>query len=96
MGVLSEFGVDEARLTEIMKFHNESFKWLHDNLSKIQDSHEGKFIAICKKKIVSDDKDKGKLYQKLKEKFTNAEIEEIFIDYINPKGYVLILCLNWD
>ena len=96
MGTLSELGIDEERLTEITKIHKESFEWLNENLPEIQDSHAGKFIAVYKRKIVSDDKDREKLFQKLKEKYSSTEIEEIFIDYINPKGHVLILCLNRD
>ena len=94
MRVLSEFGVNEERLTEIAKIHNESFKWFYNNLQKIQESYTGKFIAIYKKKIIESDKDKGSLFQKLRKKYDNKKIEEIFINYVNPKGYFLILFLN--
>ena len=94
MDVLSEFGVDEERLTEIAKIHDESFKWFYDNLEKIQKSYTGKFIAIYKKEIIESDKDKGNLFQKLRLKYNNKKNEEIFIKYVNPKGYFLILFLN--
>ncbi len=96
MGVLSEFGVDEERLTEIVKSHDISFKWMHDNLPEIQESHAGKFIAIYKKEIVDFDEDQGKLLKRLKDKCSIKEVEEIFINYINPKGYILILFVNLD
>ena len=91
MGILSELGVKEDRLTEILKIHNESLKWMYDNLSEIQDSYSGKFIAIFNKKVVDSDEDRGILFQKLSAKFDKREIEEIFIDYVNPKDVILIL-----
>jgi len=94
MGILSELGVKEDRLTEILKIHNESLKWMYDNLSEIQDSYSGKFIAIINKKVVDSDEDRGILFQKLSAKFDKREIEEIFIDYVNPKDVILILLLN--
>ena len=89
MDLLSAFGVDEERLTEIAKIHNESFIWYYNNLQKIQESNTGKFIAIYEKKIIESDKDKDYLFQKLREKYDDKKIEEIFINYVNPKGYVL-------
>ena len=96
MGILSELGVKEDRLTEILKIHNESLKWMYDNLSEIQDSYSGKFIAIFNKKVVDSDEDRGILFQKLSAKFDKREIEEIFVDYVNPKDVILILLLNRD
>lgn len=91
MGILSELGVKEDRLTELLKIHNESLKWMYDNLSEIQDSYSGKFIAIFNKKVVDSDEDRGILFQKLSAKFDKREIEEIFVDYVNPKDVILIL-----
>ena len=34
MGTLSELGLDEGRLTEILEIHNMSLKWMYDNLSE--------------------------------------------------------------
>ena len=96
MGVLSEFGMDEERLTEIIKNHNKSFKWFHDNLQKIQESYSGKFVAILNEKIIESDEERGKIFQKLKQKYNSKEIGEIFVDFVNPKGYFLILFLNWN
>ena len=96
MGILSELGVKEDRLTELLKIHNESLKWMYDNLSEIQDSYSGKFIAIFNKKVVDSDEDRGMLFQKLSAKFDKREIEEIFVDYVNPKDVILILLLNRD
>jgi len=96
MGILSELGVKEDRLTEILKIHNESLKWMYDNLSEIQDSYSGKFIAIFNKKVVDSDEDRGILFQKLSAKFDKREIEDIFVDYVNPKDVILILLLNRD
>ncbi len=94
MGVLSEIGIDEERLTEIMKIQDKSLKWFYDNLKEIKDSYSGKFIAIYKEEIVHFDEERVRLFQKLKEKYDDTEIEEIFVDYVNSKGYVLILSLN--
>ncbi len=91
MGVLSQFGVDEERLTEILKIHDENMKWMYDNFEEIQNSYTSKFIAIYKKRVVSDDSDRRKLFDSLKEKYTEKEIEEIFVNFINPKGSILIL-----
>ncbi len=93
MGALSELGFDESRLTEIVKIHDESRKWMYDNFSEIQDLYESKFIAIYRKNIIADDKDKGNLYRKLRENFEETQIQEIYIHYINPKGYFFILSL---
>ncbi len=78
MGVLSELGVDEDRLTEILKIHNESLKWMYDNLSEIQESYTGKFIAIFNNKVVDFDEDRGILFQKLRDEYDKRKIEEIF------------------
>ena len=86
MGVLSEFGVNEERLTEIAQIHNDSFKWFYNNLQKIQESYTGKFIAIYKREIIEFDKDKSGLFQKLRKKFDQKEIEDIFIKHVNPRG----------
>lgn len=94
MDVLSEFGMDEERLIEIITIHDKSFEWFHDNLQEIQESYSGKFVAIYKDKIVESDEERGNLFQKLREKYNNREIEEIFVDYVNPKGYFLILFLD--
>ena len=64
---------------------------MYDNLSEIQDSHSGKFIAIFNKKVVDSVEDRGILFQKLSAKFDKREIEEIFVDYVNPKDVILIL-----
>ena len=92
MGVLSELGVDEDRLTEILKIHNESLKWMYDNLSEIQESYTGKFIAIFNNKVIDFDEDRGTLFQKLRDKYDKREIEEIFVDYVNPKDVGIQNC----
>jgi hypothetical protein len=91
MGILNELGLDENRLTEIVKKHDESIKWMYDNLNKIQKLYAGKFIAIYNNVIVADDVDRTNLFNILKEKYSDEEIEETFVDFINPKGYILIL-----
>lgn len=91
MGILNELGVDENRLTEIVKIHGESIKWLHENKKEIQDLYAGKFIAIYSNEVVADDADRISLFNTLKERYSEKKIEEIFIDFINPKGYILIL-----
>ena len=91
MGILNELGVDENRLTEIVKIHDESIKWLHENKKEIQDLYAGKFIAIYCNEVVADDADRISLFKTLKERYSEKKIEEIFIDFINPKGYILIL-----
>ncbi len=91
MGVLSEFGIDEERLNKIVKIHDESLVWMYDNMQEIQDSYAGNFIAIHKKRVIANDAEKKNLFDILKKKYSEEEIDEIFIDYINPKGYVLIL-----
>jgi len=91
MGILNKLGVDENRLAEIVKIHDESIKWMYENKKKIQELYAGKFIAIYNNEIVADDVDRTNLFNILKEKYSDQEIEEIFIDFINPKGYILIL-----
>ena len=96
MGILSELGANEKRLTDILKIHNESLKWMYENLSEIQDSYSGKFIAIFNKKVIDSDEDRGMLFQKLNNKFEKREVEEIFVDYVNPRDAILILLLTRD
>jgi len=91
MGILNELGVDENRLTEIVKMHDESLKWMYGNKKEIQELYAGKFIAIYKNKVVAADINRKDLFNTLKEKYSEKEIEEIFIDFINPKEYTLIL-----
>jgi hypothetical protein len=91
MGILNELGVDENRLAEIVKIHDESIKWMYENKKEIQELYAGKFIAIYNNDVVADDVDRTSLFNILKEKYSDQEIEEIFIDFINPKGYILIL-----
>ncbi len=91
MGILNELGVDENRLTEIVKIHDESIKWMYENQNEIQELYAGKFIAIYNNEVVADDVDRTNLFNTLKEKYSEKELEEIFIDFINPKGYFLIL-----
>jgi 5-methylthioribose kinase len=91
MGILNDLGVDENRLTGIVKKHDESMKWMYENMEDLQKSYASKFIAIYNKKIVGSDPKKTELFNTLKQKYTDDEFEEIYIDFINPKGYILIL-----
>jgi len=91
MGILNELGVDENRLTRIVKKHDESMKWMYENMELIQKSYASKFLAIYNNEIVGSDADRVGLFNKLKQNYTDDELEEIYIDYINPKGYILIL-----
>ncbi|KKK42597.1 hypothetical protein LCGC14_1435730 [marine sediment metagenome] len=91
MDILNELGVDENRLTEIVKIHDESIRWMYENKKEIQELYAGKFIAIYNNEVIANHVNKTILFNKLKEKYSPQEVEEIFIDFINPKGYILIL-----
>ena len=91
MGVLSEFGVDEELLTGIAKILNKSKIWFHKNYEKLQNLYEGKFIAVLEEKVVDSDENRDALLENLKEKFIKKEVDKTLIEYINPKGYILIL-----
>ncbi|MFX1259533.1 MAG: hypothetical protein ACFFAN_16890 [Promethearchaeota archaeon] len=91
MGILNELGVDENRLNEIVKKHDESIKWMYENMENIQKSYASKFIAIYNNEIIDSDTNRVGLFNTLKQKYSEVELEEIFIDFVNPKGYILIL-----
>ncbi|KKL79093.1 hypothetical protein LCGC14_2018300 [marine sediment metagenome] len=94
MGVLSEFGVDEERLTGIAKILNKSKIWFHKNYNELQNLYEGKFVAVREEKVVESDENRDTLLGKLNEKFMEKKVDETLIEYINPKGYILILFLK--
>lgn len=96
MGTLSEYGVDEKRLTEIADIQEESFIWFHNNLEDLQSKYSGNFVAIQSNKVIAKNKDKKELYKQLREEFTQEQVDEFFIDYVNPKGYIPILLHLWD
>jgi len=91
MGALSDKGFDEERLTEIARTHDESFQWFHENLEELREKYAGNFIAVYHKNVIAKNPDKAKLFRTLRKNYSKKEIEEIFIDYINPKGYFLII-----
>lgn len=91
MGILADLGVDEDRLTEIMKIHQKSMDWMYRHWKDIQECHAGKFIAIKDEKIIAEDKNRVQLENQLKNDYSKKDAEEIFIEYVNPKGYVFIL-----
>ncbi len=91
MGTLSEFGVDENRLIEIAKILNKSKVWFHENYKELQNLYEGKFVAVYEEKVVASDESRDKLLEQLNKKFEKTKVDEILKEYINPKGYILIL-----
>ena len=91
MGTLNDLGIDENRLVGIVKKHDKSMKWMYQNMENIQKLYAGQFIAILNNEIVGTGIDRRELFKKLKQKYTDDESDEIFIDFINPKGYILIL-----
>ena len=91
LGTLSDYGIDEKLLTEITKKLNASKKWLHDHYSEVQEQYSASFIAVQGEKVIENDSDREKLLKKLSNSFSNERLKEILIEYINPKGFTLIL-----
>lgn len=91
VGALSVFGVDEKRLMEITKKLNISKKWLYDHYKEIQEKYETHFVAVCGEEIVDSNENRDILLKQLLTRFTNEEVEELLIEYINPKGFILIM-----
>ncbi|TXT55582.1 MAG: hypothetical protein BAJALOKI1v1_2010005 [Promethearchaeota archaeon] len=77
MDISKEFGKTKKLLTEILEKHNESLKWMYENMEEIQEKYETKFIAIYNKMIVGAKDNRKELSNFLKQKYSADELEEI-------------------
>ncbi|TXT67125.1 MAG: hypothetical protein BAJALOKI1v1_180030 [Promethearchaeota archaeon] len=63
---------------------------MYEHMQELQEKYQAKFIAIYNKEILGAEDERKQLWNYLKENYSSDKVEEIFIDYINPKGYILI------
>ncbi len=72
---------------ETEKILKNDSEWLSENMAKLQESYEGKWIAIVNKKIIAFGKNFGEAFDMAKRKFPNISP---LIDYV-PKKEALVI-----
>lgn len=74
----------------LLKNFEKDSKWFHENIDKLREQKfTGKFVAIMNEKPIAADKKIDIVIETLEKKGINTAC--IFIEFVYPKGFVLLL-----
>jgi len=79
----------KSEIEMVEDFERDS-KWFFENIDKLRkEGHTGKFVAIKDSRPIASDEKIDIVIKKLEDKGENPSF--LFIEFVYPEGYVLIL-----
>ena len=80
----------ETQELELLKNFEEDSQWFHQNISQLRGQNlTNKFVAIKNKEPIASNEDVDVLIESLEKQKENPSI--LFIEFVHPEGFTLIL-----
>lgn len=74
---------------QLLKKFEEDSKWFHDNINKLREKFEGRFVAIKNKQPIASDKNIEIVVKAIEEQGENPSY--LLIQFVYPKDFLLLL-----
>ncbi len=88
MPKLRDLGFDKEELGKKAKMMMENLRWFDKNKEALKKIYINKYVAIYNEEVVESDDELEGLRGKLE--FSEFELDNILIEFINPKDLLLI------
>ena len=90
MPKIEDLGLDLEELRLKARMMVENTKWYQENKKNLRENFSDKYVAIFRKEVIASSEELDKLKLVLKEKGMDLDLDLVLIEFINPKGLLMI------